>query len=235
MAETHVHGFLKPRGPIFAQNGFDQATVRQICSAADVNLASVGYYFGDKLGLYRAVINAIRDARDKAFPVPPQQTDDPACDLHKIIHTLLSRMLADDGGWETALFMREMQKPTVPFRELVNDFFRPLFARICDAIRQLMLKRVADEVVENSQLAANQIVFEDHVIHQLALSAIGQCLYYRVGSGVIEILIPDTEREAHYDVDSLAEHVTKVTLAATECSGDSAIKKQLSNLLDKKQ
>ena len=210
---------LKAAGPIFAQHGFDHATIRQICKAADVNLASVGYYFGDKLGLYRAVINGIRDARDKAFPVPPQATDDPLFDLYRIIHTVLSRMLAqDDGGWETVLFMREMQKPTEAFCELVNEFFRPVFERICDSIRRLML---------NASVTA-----EDFVVRQLALSAIGQCLYYRVGSGVIGILISETERNEQFNVDSIARHITAVILASTGRDGVVAQKEQLSTLLD---
>ena len=38
---------LNAAGPIFAEKGFKDATVREICSAAGVNLASVNYYFRD--------------------------------------------------------------------------------------------------------------------------------------------------------------------------------------------
>jgi AcrR family transcriptional regulator len=39
---------LNAAGLIFAEKGFKDATVREICSAAGVNLASVNYYFRDK-------------------------------------------------------------------------------------------------------------------------------------------------------------------------------------------
>ena len=43
---------LNAAGPIFADKGFAAATVREICQQAEVNLAGVNYYFGDKERLY---------------------------------------------------------------------------------------------------------------------------------------------------------------------------------------
>ena len=57
---------LGSAGPVFAAQGYTGATVREICSTAGVNIASVGYHFGDKLGLYREVIHDLRLARDFA-------------------------------------------------------------------------------------------------------------------------------------------------------------------------
>ena len=43
---------------LFASQGYASTSVRQIASAADVNISSIGYYFGGKEGLYREVINS---------------------------------------------------------------------------------------------------------------------------------------------------------------------------------
>ncbi|MGI9178337.1 MAG: TetR/AcrR family transcriptional regulator [Pirellulales bacterium] len=39
---------LSAAGQEFAEHGYEAATVRDICTAAGVNVAAVNYYFGDK-------------------------------------------------------------------------------------------------------------------------------------------------------------------------------------------
>ncbi|WP_144057550.1 CerR family C-terminal domain-containing protein [Novipirellula maiorica] len=207
---------LMAAGAVFAHRGFSRATVREICGEANVNIASVGYYFGDKHGLYREVMEYVRQSREHAFPVPQGLGDEPRYDLYCLVHTLLSRMLTDDeGGWETELFLREMQNPTAVFCEMVNDCFRPMF----DQIRSAVLSIVDHPVPQ-------------HVIDQLALSAIGQCLYYRVSNGVVKILIPESERDENYDVRSLSHHITAVILASAQQAALLDHKSQLNELVE---
>lgn len=190
---------IEAAGPVFASRGFDGATVREICGAAGVNVASIAYHFGDKLGLYNEVVQGVRDSRERRFPSPGTDAD-PRRTLYSIVHTLLSRMLAcDPSGWETQLIMREMSHPTPVFESIIEEFFRPMFERLIDAIERLI-----DGPAPR------------HTLEQLALSVVGQCLYYRIGSGAMHVLIPQQRREEHFDIDSLALHVTAVMLAALD-------------------
>jgi AcrR family transcriptional regulator len=50
---------------LFASQGYSSTSVRQIASSADVNISSIGYYFGGKEGLYREVIKShLKDFTD---------------------------------------------------------------------------------------------------------------------------------------------------------------------------
>lgn len=196
---------LAAAGPVFAKHGFDRATVREICGKAGVNIASVGYYFGDKIGLYREVFRMIRGQCHDEVPESPtdaagQVITDPRQQVYGLIYHLLSRMLArDDSGWESQLMMREMNHPTEVFAEMVEESFRPHFER--------MMKIIAALSPPDTSV---------HVLEQLALSVVGQCLYYRVGSGVVKRLIPAERLAADFTVQSLARHIAAVTIAAAE-------------------
>jgi len=47
--------------PIFATHGFDNANLRQIAAAADVDVALIAHQFGTKLKLWQAVVDGLAD------------------------------------------------------------------------------------------------------------------------------------------------------------------------------
>ena len=138
---------LEAAGKIFAERGFRDATVRNICHAAGVNLAAVNYHFGDKERLYIESVKFAHRMRMQQVPMPewPEGTP-PAEKLHAFIYAFLCRVLADDGlGWESQLMMREVAQPTVACEELVREYIRPHFA---------LLQRIIGELVPPSMPAA---------------------------------------------------------------------------------
>lgn len=190
---------LSAAGPVFARRGFDAATVREICGEAGVNVASIGYHFGDKLGLYLEVIRQVRARREQCFPLP-EDGELPAEErLRGRIRLLLRRILSDqeESSWETQLMMREMHSPTAAFEEMVQEYFRPQYERLVEVLQVLTL--------ETADL---------HVCRRLAFSIVGQCLYCRIGRETMRILIPESERHWQFDRETLVEHITAVTLAA---------------------
>lgn len=98
---------------LFAAKGFERTSVRDIALAAEANIAAIGYYFGDKAGLYRA---ALYEPVCALFEDAPD-FDDPALDLHAALASFMDTCLRPLGQGEhvqlsVRLRMRESFEPT---------------------------------------------------------------------------------------------------------------------------
>ena len=195
--ETAKERILLAAGPIFAAKGFETATVREICRAADVNVASINYHFGDKKGLYKQTLFLARDLREEQVPLPAWTDEEPADQkLRSFIELLLQRLVAmQTEPWEVRLLLREVMHPTDAAPPLIENYFRPF-------LDQLM--SIVDEVLEHR--------LPDHQRHQIGFSIIGQCLHYRVSGKMISLMISEDEYENCFDVQNLAEHIWRFSL-----------------------
>ena len=118
---------LKAAGARFAQRGFTAVTVREICDAARANVAAVTYHFGDKLGLYRQVLQGAIDvmcattelARQAGAGQPPEEQ------LRRFIFIFLHRLLGTGSGTIHQLMHREMHDPTAALDAIVDQGIRP--------------------------------------------------------------------------------------------------------------
>jgi AcrR family transcriptional regulator len=198
-SDTVRNQILEAAGPVFAERGFKGATVRDICKAADVNLAAVNYYFGDKSQLYFATVQQAHRLRAADVPMPGWDPDDPPqVKLLGFIRTILERMIGETPTpWPVRLMLREILSPTEACRSLVKDYFRPQFE---------LLLSIVDEFVATDT--------SDHQRHQIAFSVIGQCFFYRTAGEVVPMMITKKELKSHYSVDKLAQHVCDMSLPA---------------------
>ncbi len=190
---------LAAAGPVFADKGYQAATVRDICLAAHVNVASVNYYFGDKETLYIETVKLARQMRADRFPMPdwPPGTSG-SQRLHDFVVTMLSRIMAvDEASWNTRLMLREVLEPTGVCFRLVREYIRPLFETLLDILDELLPKTAPA-----------------HLRRQIGFSVIGQCLYYRVADEVVTALVPPEELREHFQSEQLADHITHWCLSA---------------------
>ena len=192
---------LEAAGEIFAEHGYRAATVRQICEKARANIAAVNYHFGDKEGLYMAVLRSVHRATAEKYPpnlgVSPAAT--PEEKFRVYVRSLLLRIF-DEGrpGWHTKIMMREMIEPTRALDMLVEEGARPLHQELSSIVRELLGPAADDEVVRLS-----------------ALSVVSQCVYYRRARPVITRLYPEQRYDSR-EVERLTEHITKFSLLALE-------------------
>lgn len=196
-------------GPIFARKGFKNTTVREICDAANVNLASINYYFNDKQGLYTETVIQAREMRAQQFPHRELEPGQPPEDkLRNIVLTLLNRMMAmQTEPWQVRLIMREILQPTEASRTLVKAYFRPFFESLLSVVDDLVGTRLPE-----------------HQRHQIGFSIIGQCMHYRFSTEMISMMIPKVEYQQNYQIESLADHITRFSLGGIE-----SIRKQLTS------
>ncbi len=64
MSETAKEKIIDVAQSLFAEKGYSATSVREIANQADVNVASVNYYFGSKLGLFEFLVE---DFTNKKF------------------------------------------------------------------------------------------------------------------------------------------------------------------------
>jgi AcrR family transcriptional regulator len=189
---------IEAAGQVFANKGFEAATVREICQLAHVNLAAINYHFGDKQRLYVEAVKRAHLWRVEQAAMPqwgPETTAETK--LADFIRTMLLRLLAADASsWHTALMMREMSHPNSACEELVAESIRPMFL----VLQGILAELVPAEVSEVKR-------------HQIAFSIVGQCLYYRLADPVVRLLV-SADEYASYTADTLAAHIRNWTLAS---------------------
>lgn len=180
---------------VFARHGFADSSVREISRLADVNVASINYYFGSKEGLYREVlVNSHRQLIEQQEPPPP--SDDPEESLQNWIHYCLTFVLLKKPAHPVLgrLMAFEMRQPTAALEELVRLVIKPRFTELTKVVSAVAGKnRTAKEV----EMAAHQII--------------GMCVHFEHSRQVVKHLgFPVPENEA--DICHLARSISSMVL-----------------------
>lgn len=184
---------LASAGEIFAERGFSNATVREICERAGANIAAINYHFGDKRGLYEAVFRYAH----ACAPQPPKMAtkSDPRVELRAYIRALLMRLLDEARpAWHAKLLARELIEPTGVLDDLVERSVRPHF----DALQTIIRAVLGDEA-------------SPEAVRRCAASVIGQCAFYRNSRPILARLHPGLRFDAD-EIAALAEHVADFSL-----------------------
>jgi AcrR family transcriptional regulator len=192
---------LEAAGEVFAEKGFQAATVREICSRAGANVAAVNYHFGDKQRLYVEVMRyANRGFAERAAPQWPPGT--PAEEkLRAFIEQMLADMKEESGpSWRRRLMMREMAEPTEACLAVMFAFIQP---------RKEMLRTILREILPPDVSEADR--------HLIAFSIVGQCLFHRVHWPMVKLMAGE-ETFRTFDLARLTDHISRFSLAALGCA-----------------
>lgn len=137
-AETVRAALLTAARALFAEHDFEAVSVRDIAAAARVNAAMVHYHFGDKQGLYRAML------QETLGPVLARLQDalqapgagEPVAELLRAIMTTMAR-----EPWVPRLIVREVLAGQGPFRDM---FIREFAARGGGRLPGLLKREMAE-------------------------------------------------------------------------------------------
>ena len=170
-ARTHL---LQTALRLFSEKGFAKTSIREIALAAQANVASISYYFGDKAGLYRAVFTEpMGSARDDIGLY-----NQPGLTLQQALSGFFSSFLEPLKQGElvqlcTRLHFREMMEPTGLWDEEVDNGIKPAHNALVDVLaRHLGLTAPDDD------------------LHRLAFSITGLALQLFVGRDIVQAIRP---------------------------------------------
>lgn len=188
---------LGAAGEVFAEQGFEGATVRAITERAGVNLAAVNYHFRDKAELYTRVVVDACSAR-AAFREVMAEAGSPEERLRSLIYRFLEYLLDPARpDWKRRLMAREMANPTTALDELVEKNIRPL----------------RDEFLTPTLRELTGGCFNRRQLSYIGSSVMGQCLYFLQSRAIIDRLNPDF-KIGKTEITEIAEHITRFSLGA---------------------
>jgi AcrR family transcriptional regulator len=188
---------------IFAEKGYRDTTVAEICERASANIASVNYHFGDKDHLYSEACFHAFELASEQYPIAGRlpETASPEEHIHAFVHALLQRIF-DNGpaGWFPRIVVHEMTSPTPHFEHVFKRALEPSAARLSTHIASIV----------DVELSPIQL-------RLLALNVISQCLFFAVNRPVRERIMPKGFFSSQR-IAGLARHITAFSMAGIEAT-----------------
>lgn len=116
---------------LFAQKGFDGATVKELADLAQVNVGLVSYHFGGKEGLYRACIENFGKTRlevAKRLLIKPQSAEEFKVRLQMFLTEILESFVEQPEA--TRIVQRECDVD----ESIVQDIFARTFLKVYETL-----------------------------------------------------------------------------------------------------
>jgi AcrR family transcriptional regulator len=199
---------LDAAGEVFAQSGFQAATVREICARAGVNIALVNYYFGDKLELYTEVLrHSIGASGNGVIKQAVESTAPPKEAFRELIHAMLLRVCRTDRpGWQFQLMVHEFAQPTPAMATVIDETMKPVYDRF----------RTLIGIMLNLPIDDDQVRLATH-------SVIAQVVHYVHARHVVLRVWPDLELNPER-IAQIAQHIADFSLAGLNGVGLNGIR-----------
>ena len=195
--ETTQQKLIKSAIKVFAEKGFRDATVRQICKQAGAaNINAVNYYFGSKEQLYKQILEMIFAEYDRQAPKDfPDKTPEEQLEIY--ISTFCKILYQEGDSDATAILVEEFTKPSPFLEEMVDTINRPRVKRHLKMFKGLLGEGATDDMARDCLVSVS-----------------GQLLYYSFARPVFSRIFPDYFTENSHE--QWAAHVFKFTMGGID-------------------
>jgi AcrR family transcriptional regulator len=202
---------LAAASEVFAEKGYRDATIAEICERARANIAAVNYHFGDKETLYTEAWRHSFSESMKAHPsdggvsdaAPPEER------LRGQVVALLRR-IADPDNREFFIVQKELANPTGLLNKVMRVELQPMQERMEILVRELLGPHVSDMQVRFCEI-----------------SIISQCINPMVvGKRHKERREDKDSPPGVDDIEAYSRHVVEFSLAGIRAVRDEAGKKR---------
>jgi len=198
-AETYDR-LLEVAARLFAARGFKDVTIREICRAARANVAAVNYHFGDKLGLYREVLNKAIETMQATTEAARQAGTGLEAEqkLRAYIRVFLERTAAQSGdSWIHQLMTEEMADPTPALDLVIDQVIRPRMNYLMEVIAEML-----------------HVPPDDERVLRCVMSVQAQC-FASMKSAVADRFMPELSSKTP-SIDALAAHIASFSLGGID-------------------
>ncbi len=180
---------------VFAELGFKDATVREICSRAEVNVAAVNYHFNGKEALFMA---ALELEPIESLIGTGSEADSAEMRLTRFIREFMTRLLDKGCTPHSKLIMRELLEPSPALDSIARTTLIPLHQHLTGLVREIAGDATAPEV-----------------LRRCMFSIFGQCTYYRHAKEINRHAYPELEYDAA-EIEATANHIAEFSLAGLQ-------------------
>lgn len=192
---------LTSASEIFADRGFRNATIAEICRKAGANTAAANYHFGDKEKLY---VECWRFSFEQSLQTYPP---DGGVDLNAPVEMRLRgrilaimRRILDPESYELDIVYKEYANPTGLLTETIQQALSPIFQGFASIIHELL----GPEATEEQALLC---------LMSIRAQCFGPLMRERVRTrNAPGSPLPSMDPVVG-DVETLADHVTRFSLA----------------------
>lgn len=181
---------------IFAEKGFRDTTVAEICEAAEANIAAVNYHFGDKESLYDVVWRHAFQVTSTTFPIDGVLPENPTLEdyLYSYARAIMHRIFCEtEAGLFPKLLHQEMSNPTLAIERIGKEALYPQSQFVGKAVH------------------AEFDGMDEDQMHLCMRSIIGQCAFYNFSRPLREQTI-GKKTLSEEEIEQIARHIATFSI-----------------------